>query len=269
MLDHVAIPRRVSARFRLEISLAGRAFKQDVAIPRRGSARVRHPSGVAVVKALGCMSQSPAGSQLDSDPMVNLEVEPDLSWMSQSPAGSQLDSDGVSSRLFVDKEPDVAIPRRGSDRFRPIGNVRNDAKAWMSQSPAGAQLDFDSVVVDNHVTELIIKSQSPAGAQLDFDGDVNACAESTRSRNTQQGLSSSPHPIQGGCEVEVVYVAIPRRLSARVRLTIRERCSRGASHVAIPRRGSARVRPWRSTPLGRLGWSLSQSPAGSQLDSDA
>ena len=100
MTSHdVAIPRRVSARFGPKLRDVALLLDTDlVAIPRRVSARFRH--GIA-----------------DED---IAETPP----MSQSPAGSQLDSDCNSPRPLAEAIlRDVAIPRRVSARFRPGGPV--------------------------------------------------------------------------------------------------------------------------------------------------
>ena len=104
------------------------------------------------------MSQSPAGSQLDSDVRYTDEIPAFERTLSQSPAGSQLDSD------------------------TPIDALARWEGVQMSQSPAGSQLDSDRYETFLRWRQRLSMSQSPAGSQLDSD-TVMGVANTTRADN--------------------------------------------------------------------------------------
>ncbi len=120
---NVSIPLRVSARFRrYGLGRQARVALLNVSIPLRVSARFRPTAGGLKMSAgTFVVSQSPSGSQLDSDVKMIL-TSALMALMSQSPSGSQLDSDQPASLL-------------------------SDYTASLSQSPSGSQLDSDEVIL--------------------------------------------------------------------------------------------------------------------------
>ena len=141
------------------------------------------------------MSQSPAGSQLDSDFIDMADRDGMLTLMSQSPAGSQLDSDSEMTEIHFVLPRNVAIPRRVSARFRPdlFTSVGPDGNVDVAiPRRVSARFRPPGAAADTHETCM---SQSPAGSQLDSDGE-----------NVELKF------------FELDYVAIPRRVSARFRL---------------------------------------------------
>ena len=170
--------------------------------------------------------------------------------MSQSPAGSQLDYDwtiyafGVRDLAYM-----VAISRRGlsSITTRQVFETWNSITQAMSQSPAGSQLDSDERPIQppgSHGTTSRNPPQSLSSIPT-VDAISRRNPGSRRCRNPPQGLSSIPT-----CSARTVE---------RGRLSRCRNPPQGLS--SIP---TEALRDDVLLPLN-----VSQSPAGSQLDSDA
>ena len=192
------------------------------------------------------MSQSPAGSQLDSDDNSPITWDGWLYGLSQSPAGAQLDSD-------------YKIVHRG------VG------QRVMSQSPAGSQLDSDvGTVICGDCKEKRCRNP-PQGLSSIPTTCVSADAlHGEECRNPPQGLSSIP---TGGKERSLGPLKELSQSPAGAQLdsdslmrpkvvVIRSRCRnppQGLSSIPTSKRPSG---------PGSRSRTMSQSPAGSQLDSD-
>ena len=191
--SEVAIPRRVSARFRLAYKRGERSYVRQVSQSPQGLSSIptggprqkpnryiecrNPPQGLSSIPT-GCsrlgngsytnpMSQSPAGSQLDSDIETRCRFPFRFCEMSQSPAGSQLDSDPIQKSPIAPRRY-VAIPRRVSARFRPGPGADPGEGGTCRNPPQGlSSIPTDIELAPSGILDRL--SQSPAGSQLDSD----------------------------------------------------------------------------------------------------
>ena len=192
----VAIPRRVSARFRQCVPQDDGVLRHYVAIPRRVSARFRR---------YRVPEESKQEHQRSRNPPQGLSSFPTWKGDTQVPAQEDL----------------VAIPRRVSARFRlRAPNGRNSDPLKGCRNPPQGLSSFPTTAEGSGSYKTsVFWSQSPAGSQLVSDLILEVSHGSrTGCRNPPQGLSSFP-TFSGVIRVWGLSktVAIPRRISARFR----------------------------------------------------
>ena len=296
----------------------------DVAIPRRVSARFRLEDADGLVTVLRNISQSPAGSQLDFDADPPGRTSRPRRPCRNPPQGLSSISTSIMLVLVKAGDLDVAIPRRVSARFRraatssgtakPGLTCRNPPQGLSSISTRGRRVEsglssIELVAIPRRVSarfrrvprffspvSVCLRCRNPPQGLSSISssyGNVFEVADHRDGRNPPQGLSSISTRGDGLRGSNLRHVAIPRRVSARFRPpttspmphqrscrnppqglssistgTDRFHEPRQGEHVAIPRRGSARLRLSSSNPNLCRRLRISQSPAGAQLDYD-
>ena len=219
--------------------------QHPVAIPRRVSARFRREDEATRLPP-GNLSQFPTGSQLDFAAMARKGLRRPV-YMSQSPAGSQLDFAVTMSLTFATTGiDDVEIPRRVSARFRRQPGRRVVLSSRRVEIPRRVSARFRRSTCTISVVGSSM-SQSPAGSQPDFALETTLCAYRAGLRMSQSPTASqfdfAQEPPWTRSPASPGNVATSRRVSARFCRRRRHRRTRDElGLVAIPRRVSARFR---------------------------